>query len=56
MRASQIGVAVLEARGVDLFQLDFGRADTAPAQGVALPDAEAECVAAASWAASRKLS
>lgn len=44
-------LVVLEARGVELFRLDFGRGDSAPALGVALPDAEAECVAAANWAA-----
>ena len=43
-------LAVLEARGVELFQLDFGRGKTAPAVGVESLDAEAECVAAAGWA------
>ncbi|MCX7167168.1 MAG: PD-(D/E)XK nuclease family protein [Rhodocyclales bacterium] len=43
-------LVVLEARGVELFRLDFGRGETTPAVGAELPDAEAECVAAASWA------
>ncbi|MDO8789642.1 MAG: PD-(D/E)XK nuclease family protein [Sulfuritalea sp.] len=46
-------LVVLEARGVELFQLDFGRGASVPvtpALGVGLPDAEAECVAAAGWA------
>ncbi|MCX7154916.1 MAG: PD-(D/E)XK nuclease family protein [Rhodocyclales bacterium] len=43
-------LVVLEARGVELFRLDFGRGETAPAVGAELPDAEAECVAAARWA------
>ena len=43
-------LVVLEARGVELFRLDFGRGKTTPAVGAELPDAEAECVAAASWA------
>jgi exodeoxyribonuclease-5 len=43
-------LAVLEARGVELFQLDFGRGEAAPAIGVELPDAQAECAAAARWA------
>ncbi|MCX7149650.1 MAG: PD-(D/E)XK nuclease family protein [Rhodocyclales bacterium] len=43
-------LVVLEARGVELFQLDFGRGETMPATGVELPDADAECVAAAGWA------
>jgi exodeoxyribonuclease-5 len=43
-------LVVLEARGVELFQLDFAHGETAPALGVELPDAEAECVAAAQWA------
>lgn len=43
-------LAVLEARGVELFQLDFGRDETVPALAVELPDAEAECAAAARWA------
>ena len=46
-------LVVLEARGVELFRLDFGRDDTAPVIGVELPDAEAECVAAATWARDR---
>jgi exodeoxyribonuclease-5 len=43
-------LAVLEARGVELFRLDFGRGETTPAVGAELPDGEAECAAAASWA------
>ena len=43
-------LVVLEGRGVELFQVDFGRADSLPALGVELPDAEAECLAAARWA------
>ncbi|MCK9388356.1 MAG: PD-(D/E)XK nuclease family protein [Sulfuritalea sp.] len=46
-------LVALEARGVELFQLDFGRGEAAPALGVELPDAEAECVAAAEWAHDR---
>lgn len=41
---------VLEARGVGLFRLDYGRGAGNSAAGVELSDAEAECVAAASWA------
>ncbi len=43
-------LVVLEARGVELFQLDFGRGAAAPARGAELPDAGAECAAAAKWA------
>ncbi len=43
-------LVVLEARGVELFRLDFGRGAGNVAAGVELPDAEAECVAAAKWA------
>ncbi|MDP1734495.1 MAG: PD-(D/E)XK nuclease family protein [Sulfuritalea sp.] len=43
-------LVVLEARGVELFQLDFGREESTSALGLELPDAEAECVAAAQWA------
>ncbi len=46
-------LVLLEARGVELFRLDFGRGESASAVGVALPDAEAECVAAANWARDR---
>jgi exodeoxyribonuclease-5 len=46
-------LAVLEARGVDLFRVDFGRGAAANAVGVELPDAEAECRAAAQWARQR---
>lgn len=43
-------LAALEARGVELFRVDFGHGVTAPARGVELPDAAAECLAAARWA------
>ena len=46
-------LAVLETRGVQLFQLDFGRGEPPPALGVELPDADAECLAAAHWARDR---
>ncbi len=46
-------LSVLEARGVELFQVDFGRGETAQAFGVELPDAAAECIAAARWARER---
>ena len=46
-------LVVLEARGVELLQIDFGRGRTASALGAELPDAEAECVAAAGWARDR---
>ncbi|WP_310448879.1 PD-(D/E)XK nuclease family protein [Sulfuritalea sp.] len=46
-------LVALEARGVELFQLDFGRGDSAPALGAGLSDAEAECLAAARWAGER---
>lgn len=46
-------LAVLEARGVDVFQVDFGRGDAAPALGAELPEAEAECLAAARWTRER---
>ena len=46
-------LVVLEARGVELFQLDFGRGETASVVGAELPDAEAECLAAAGWARDR---
>jgi probable DNA repair protein len=46
-------LAVLEQRGVELFQLDFGRHEVALPSGIELPDAEAECLAAAGWAAAR---
>ena len=46
-------LVVLEARGVELFQLDFGRSEFAPPSGVELPDAETECLAAALWTAGR---
>jgi exodeoxyribonuclease-5 len=48
-------LAVLEARGVELFQLDIGRGEAAIAVGVELPDAAAECVAAARWARDRSV-
>lgn len=43
-------LVVLEARGVELFQLDFARGETVPAAGAELADAEAECMDAAKWA------
>ncbi|MCM2287917.1 MAG: PD-(D/E)XK nuclease family protein [Sulfuritalea sp.] len=46
-------LAVLEARGVELFRVDFGSEDAAPAIGIELPEAEAECLAAARWARER---
>jgi len=46
-------LVVLEARGVELFRLDFGCGETMPAIGAELPDAETECTAAASWACDR---
>ena len=46
-------LVVLEARGVALFRVDFGRGDAAPALGAALLEAEAECLAAARWARER---
>ncbi|KAF0164930.1 MAG: DNA helicase/exodeoxyribonuclease V subunit B [Rhodocyclaceae bacterium] len=46
-------LVVLEARGVELFRLDFGRGETMLAAGAELPDAEAECIAAANWARDR---
>jgi exodeoxyribonuclease-5 len=46
-------LVVLEARGVELFRLDFGCGATAPARGVELADADAECIVAASWARQR---
>ncbi|OHC63187.1 MAG: hypothetical protein A2040_07205 [Rhodocyclales bacterium GWA2_65_19] len=46
-------LTVLEARGVELFRLGFGHGDAAPAVGAELPDAEAECAAAARWARDR---
>lgn len=46
-------LVALEARGVELFRVDFGRDNAAPALGAALPDAAAECHAAARWARER---
>ncbi|MDK9704256.1 MAG: PD-(D/E)XK nuclease family protein [Sulfuritalea sp.] len=46
-------LVVLEARGVELFRLDFGRGETAPASGAECLDAATECVAAAQWARDR---
>ncbi len=43
-------LVVLEARGVELFQLDFGREECTSALGAELPEAEAECISAAQWA------
>jgi exodeoxyribonuclease-5 len=48
-------LVVLEARGVELFQLDFGRGEPATAAGVELPDAATECAAAARWARDRSV-
>jgi probable DNA repair protein len=44
---------VLEARGVELFHVDFSHPAAGPPSGVELADAEAECAAAAAWAAQR---
>jgi len=41
---------VLEARGVDLFRVDFGCGRESLVRGVECPDGEAECRAAAEWA------
>lgn len=46
-------LAALERRGVALFQLDFGHAAAVNVQVLALPDAAAECRAAAAWARDR---
>jgi exodeoxyribonuclease-5 len=46
-------LVVLEARGVEVFRLDFGRGEAALVQGVELPDAETECMAVARWARDR---
>ncbi len=43
-------LVVLEKRGIELFCIDSGRKTAAPARAVELPDAEAECIAAAHWA------
>ena len=40
---------VLEARGVELFRVDFGCGVESVPRGVECPDAEAECRAAAAW-------
>jgi probable DNA repair protein len=44
---------VLEARGVELFRVDFSHPAAGAPCGVELADAEAECAAAAAWAAQR---
>jgi exodeoxyribonuclease-5 len=44
---------VLEARGVELFRVDFGCAADAEVRGIECADAEAECRAAAHWARQR---
>ncbi len=44
---------VLEARGVELFGVDFGCGSDAVPRGIECPDAEAECRAAANWARQR---
>lgn len=46
-------LAVLEQRGVALFELDFGHAKAARVRVAALPDAATECRAAAAWARDR---
>ena len=44
---------VLEARGVELFRVDFGCGIDAVPRAIACPEAEAECRAAANWAVQR---
>ncbi|MBI5790243.1 MAG: PD-(D/E)XK nuclease family protein [Rhodocyclales bacterium] len=44
---------VLEGCGVELVRVDFSHAAAGAARGVECPDAEAECLAAASWARAR---
>ena len=44
---------VLEARGVELFRVDFGSGVESVPRGVECPDAEAECRAAATWVRQR---
>ncbi len=44
---------VLEARGVELFHVDFSHPAAVAPRGVELADAEAECAVAAAWAAQR---
>ncbi len=44
---------VLEARGVELFRVDFGCGAESVPRGVECPDAEAECRAAAAWVRQR---
>jgi exodeoxyribonuclease-5 len=44
---------VLEARGVELVRVDFSHQAAGAARGIELPDAEAECLAAAAWAGAR---
>ena len=46
-------LAVIELRGVELFRVDFGSAAAASVAGCELPEAEAECLAAARWARER---
>ncbi len=46
-------LVVLEGRGVDLLRLELGGADAAAVRHRELADAQAECVAAASWAAEK---
>jgi len=46
-------LAVLEARGVELFRVDFAHAEPAPPVGLECADADAECLAAADWARQR---
>jgi exodeoxyribonuclease-5 len=44
---------VLEARGVELFRVDFGCGSDVAPRGIECPDTEAECRAAANWARQR---
>ena len=46
-------LAVLEARGVELFRVDFGCGTASAPVGLECLDAEAECMAAAAWARER---
>ena len=42
-------LGILEARGVELFRVDIGRGGGVTESVIGLPDAEAECYAAARW-------
>ncbi|MBN8477007.1 MAG: PD-(D/E)XK nuclease family protein, partial [Sulfuritalea sp.] len=46
-------LVVLEACGVELVRVDFSHHAAGAARGIELPDAEAECLAAAAWARAR---